>query len=135
MLCNATLRRKLGFSHNPFQLPLESKMATRVPASSGRLMLSLRKWYYNSAGFNKLGLMRDDTITEDGDVKEAVRRLPESVYNDRMFRIKRALDLSMKQQILPKHMWTKYEEDVNYLEPYLKEVIRERKEKEEWQKK
>lgn len=54
--------------------------------------------------------MRDDTINEDSDVKEAIRRLPEQVYNDRMFRLKRALDLSMKQQILPKDQWTKYEE-------------------------
>ena len=37
------------------------------------------------------GLMRDDTIYEDSDVKEAIHRLPERVYNDRMFRIKRAL--------------------------------------------
>lgn len=56
------------------------------------------------------GLLRDDTINEDTDVKEAIRRLPEPVYNDRMFRIKRALDLSMKHQILPKDQWTKYEE-------------------------
>lgn len=54
--------------------------------------------------------MRDDTIYEDLDVKEALRRLPEQQYNDRMFRVKRALDLSMKQQILPKDQWTKYEE-------------------------
>jgi ubiquinol-cytochrome c reductase subunit 7 len=56
------------------------------------------------------GLMRDDTIHEDGDVKEALRRLPEKVYNDRMFRLKRALDLSMKQAVLPKEQWTQYEE-------------------------
>lgn len=80
-------------------------------------------------------MLRDDTINEDSDVKEAIRRLPEPVYNDRMFRIKRAMDLSMKHQILPKDQWTKYEEDAHYLEPYLEEVIRERKEKEEWQKK
>ncbi|XP_058610752.1 cytochrome b-c1 complex subunit 7 isoform X2 [Onychostoma macrolepis] len=79
--------------------------------------------------------MRDDTLHEDSDVKEAVRRLPEQVYNDRMFRLKRALDLSMKQQVLPKDQWTKYEEDAHYLEPYLEEVVRERKEKEEWAKK
>lgn len=54
--------------------------------------------------------MRDDTYYEDSDVLEAVRRLPENQYNDRIFRIKRALDLSMKQQILPKDMWMKYEE-------------------------
>uniref|UniRef100_A0A096M1N6 Cytochrome b-c1 complex subunit 7 n=1 Tax=Poecilia formosa TaxID=48698 RepID=A0A096M1N6_POEFO len=113
-------------------------MASRAPGYStatGRLMLGVRKWYYNLCGFNKLGLMRDDTIYEDSDVKEALRRLPENVYNDRTFRMKRAFDLSMKQQILPKDQWTKYEEDVNYLTPYLEEVIRERKEREEWMKK
>lgn len=56
------------------------------------------------------GLHRDDTIYEDADVQEALRRLPENQYNERVFRIKRALDLSMKQQILPKDMWTKFEE-------------------------
>ncbi|MBN3310775.1 cytochrome b-c1 complex subunit 7 [Amia ocellicauda] len=111
-------------------------MAARAPVSAtGRLLTSFRKWYYNAAGFNKLGLMRDDTIYEDEDVKEALKRLPENTSNDRTFRIKRALDLSMKQQILPKDQWTKYEEDMHYLEPYLKEVIQERKEKEEWTKK
>ncbi|MBN3321134.1 QCR7 protein, partial [Atractosteus spatula] len=79
-------------------------------SATSRLLFRFRKWYYNAAGFNKLGLMRDDTIYEDSDVKEALRRLPEQVYNDRMFRIKRALDLSMKQQILPQDQWTKYEE-------------------------
>ncbi|KAM9824219.1 cytochrome b-c1 complex subunit 7 [Neosynchiropus ocellatus] len=79
--------------------------------------------------------MRDDTIYEDDDVKEALSRIPEDLYNDRVFRIKRALDLSMKQQVLPKNQWTKYEEDARYLTPYLDEVIRERKEKEEWMKK
>ncbi|XP_071356543.1 cytochrome b-c1 complex subunit 7 [Trachinotus anak] len=111
------------------------KMASRAPAATGRLMLGFRKWYYNMCGFNKLGLMRDDTIYEDSDVKEALRRLPEDMSNERTFRIKRALDLSMKQQILPKDKWTKFEEDVSYLSPYLNEVIRERKEKEEWMKK
>ncbi|KAK2830381.1 hypothetical protein Q5P01_018312 [Channa striata] len=110
-------------------------MASRAPAQTGRVLLGFRKWYYNLCGFNKLGLMRDDTIYENSDVKEALKRLPENVYNDRMFRIKRALDLSLRQQILPKDQWTKYEQDDQYLTPYLDEVIRERKEKEEWMKK
>lgn len=54
--------------------------------------------------------MRDDTLYEDDDVKEALKRLPEHVYNERMFRIKRALDLSLKHRILPKDQWVKYEE-------------------------
>ncbi|KAJ3609714.1 hypothetical protein NHX12_024225 [Muraenolepis orangiensis] len=110
-------------------------MAARAPVASGKLLAGFQKWYYNMCGFNKIGLMRDDTIHEDSDVKEALRRIPELTYNDRMFRVKRALDLSMKQQILPKDQWIKYEEDVHYLTPYLDEVIRERKEKEEWMKK
>ncbi|XP_010575383.1 PREDICTED: cytochrome b-c1 complex subunit 7 isoform X2 [Haliaeetus leucocephalus] len=81
------------------------------------------------------GLMRDDTLYEDDDVKEALKRLPEHLYNERIFRIKRALDLSLKHQILPKDQWVKYEEDKHYLEPYLKEVIRERLEREAWNKK
>lgn len=56
------------------------------------------------------GLMRDDTLYEDDDVKEALKRLPEHLYNERIFRIKRALDLSLKHQILPKDQWVKYEE-------------------------
>ncbi|XP_071378132.1 cytochrome b-c1 complex subunit 7 [Centroberyx affinis] len=110
-------------------------MAARAPVASGRLLLGFRKWYYSMCGFNKYGLMRDDTIYEDSDVKEAVRRLPENLYNDRTFRIKRALDLSMKHKILPEDQWTKYEEDIHYLTPYLAEVVRERKEKEDWMKK
>ncbi|GAB1298317.1 Cytochrome b-c1 complex subunit 7 [Apodemus speciosus] len=102
-----------------------------IVAASSKWLDGFRKWYYNAAGFNKLGLMRDDTIHETEDVKEAIRRLPENLYNDRMFRIKRALDLTMRHQILPKDQWTKYEEDKFYLEPYLKEVIRERKERED----
>ncbi|XP_040116905.1 cytochrome b-c1 complex subunit 7-like [Oryx dammah] len=79
--------------------------------------------------------MRDDTIYEDDDVKEAIRRLPENLCNYRVFLIKRALDLGMRQQILPKERWAEYEEDKFYLELYLKEIIQERKEREEWAKK
>ena len=44
------------------------------------------------------------------ELTEAVRRLSEEEQNLRMFRIKRALDLSMKHQLLPKEEWTKPEE-------------------------
>ena len=72
---------------------------------------------------------------EDDNVREARRRLPEKLYNDRVFRIKRALVLTKRQQILPKKQWTNYEEDKSHLEPYLKGVIRERKERAEQAKK
>ena len=111
-------------------------MAGRPAVSaSSRWLEGIRKWYYNAAGFNKLGFMRDDTIYENDNVKEAIRRLPENLYKDRVVRSQRALDLSMRQQILPKEQRTKYEEDKFYLGLYLKEVIWERKEREEWAKK
>ncbi|XP_036623890.1 cytochrome b-c1 complex subunit 7-like [Trichosurus vulpecula] len=111
-------------------------MARPAPTvASNRWLQSLRKWYYSAVGFNKLGLMCDNTLYEDEDVKEAIRRLPENLYNEQMFHIKRALDLTMRLQTLPKNQWTKYEEDKLYLQPYLQEVIQGRKEREEWDKK
>lgn len=80
------------------------------------------------------GLHRDDCLYENEDVKEAVRRLPRKLYDERNYRIMRALHLSMTKTILPKEQWTKYEEDVKYLEPYLKEVVKEREEREDWEK-
>uniref|UniRef100_A0A8C4JHM6 Cytochrome b-c1 complex subunit 7 n=3 Tax=Casuariiformes TaxID=8784 RepID=A0A8C4JHM6_DRONO len=128
-------RGRRGVTQQAARIP-EVKMAARAPVSGGgRLLESIRKWYYNAAGFNKLGLMRDDVLYEDDDVKEALKRLPEPLYNERIFRMKRALDLSLKHQILPKEQWVKYEEDKRYLEPYLKEVVRERLEREAWNKK
>ncbi len=65
-------------------------------------------------------------------VKEAIRRLPEDDYNMRVFRIKRAFNLTIRHNVLPKEEWTKYEEDFRYLKPYMDEVERELKEKKEW---
>ncbi len=57
------------------------------------------------------GLRREDLYIEDQpDVKEALRRLPEQEQYLRLFRIKRALDLSLKHSQLPSEQWTKPEE-------------------------
>ncbi|KAH8246826.1 hypothetical protein KR032_000852 [Drosophila birchii] len=104
-------------------------------ARKGPVVLSkLGRWAYNLSGFNKYGLYRDDCLYENEDVQEAVRRLPQDLYDERNYRIMRALHLSMTKTILPKDEWTKYEEDVKYLEPYLNEVIKERLEREHWSK-
>ena len=57
-------------------------------------------------------MRKDDLMNEEDlpELQEAVRRLPEEEQNLRMFRLKRALDLSMKHQLLPKEDWTKPEE-------------------------
>ncbi|XP_046383089.1 cytochrome b-c1 complex subunit 7-like [Ischnura elegans] len=105
-------------------------------SSSGffRQFPALRKWAYNLSGFNKYGLHYDDCIDENEDVKEALRRLPQKVVDERNFRIQRALHLSLTKDILPKDQWTKFEEDNRYLKPYLEEVEREREEREQWNK-
>ncbi|KXJ79276.1 hypothetical protein RP20_CCG001649 [Aedes albopictus] len=94
---------------------------------------ALGRWAYNMSGFNQYGLHRDDCLYEDDDVKEAIRRLPEKLKDERNYRITRALHLSLTKTILPKEQWTKYEEDTKYLEPYLEEVKRERDEMAKWE--
>ena len=49
-------------------------------------------------------------MEEDVDVEQALKRLPEEDMNLRVFRIKRAMDLSLKHTILPEEHWTKPEE-------------------------
>ncbi|KAJ3649054.1 hypothetical protein Zmor_020816 [Zophobas morio] len=96
---------------------------------------ALQKWAYNLSGFNKLGLMRDDCLDEyDPDVIEALRRLPQKERDARNYRILRAIQLSLQKDILPKAQWTKLEEDRHYLAPYVEQVIKEREEREEWEK-
>ncbi|XP_065844037.1 cytochrome b-c1 complex subunit 7-like [Oscarella lobularis] len=98
-----------------------------------RLWSGLSAWTVNQSGFQKFGLWREDLIMDDDpDVKEALRRLPTDQINHRNFRMKRALDLSMKHRLLPKEEWTKSEEDISYLLPVLEEVKKERKEREVW---
>ena len=60
------------------------------------------------------GLMRDDTIFETVEVKEALRRLPDHLYDERIFRQCRALQLSNTKTILPKEEWTQFE-DVSFV--------------------
>ncbi|XP_029679257.1 cytochrome b-c1 complex subunit 7-like [Formica exsecta] len=93
---------------------------------------SFRKWCYNLSGFNQYGLWRDDCLYESEDVKEALRRLPQHIADERNFRIVRALQLDANKRLLPKEQWTKFEEDVLYLHPYIEEVRKEREEREKW---
>lgn len=58
-----------------------------------------------------LGLHHDDCYDEaDPDVKEALRRLPAHLVDERNFRIIRAMQLSLQKIILPKEEWVKFEE-------------------------
>ena len=56
------------------------------------------------------GLKRDDIIIESPEVKEALRRLPAYMQDERQFRISRAFQLSTTKTILPKEEWSLYED-------------------------
>jgi len=99
------------------------------------MLLALRRWAYNKAGFNKYGLKVHDCLYESPEVVEAIRRLPEPVQDERNFRIIRALQLSMMKSVLPKEEWPTYDSDDYYLDPYLEEVKREMAERREWAEK
>lgn len=94
----------------------------------------LKQWMYNLSGFNKLGLWRDDLLYEDADVKEALKRVPENIIDERNFRILRATQLSLTQHILPKEQWTKLEDDKLYLTPFVEQVKKEKAEQADWNK-
>merc|ERR1712071_324859 len=77
----------------------------------------------------------DEALYETPDVEEALRRLPTQLIDERNFLITRALQYSGQKKYLAKEEWTKFDEDVRYLQPYLTEVIKERLEKEAWDRK
>ncbi|XP_050295545.1 cytochrome b-c1 complex subunit 7-like [Anthonomus grandis grandis] len=94
----------------------------------------LKRFAYNLSGFNKYGLWRDDLLYENADVKEALKRLPQNIVDERNYRLLRAVQLSIQKDYLPKDQWTKLEDDKLYLTPLVEDVIKEREEREEWNK-
>jgi len=76
--------------------------------------------YRKSMRYETFGLLYDDILNdEDPVVIEALNRLPEEVRRAREKRLARAFDLSVNQKRLPKEKWTKVEDDVAYLRPYV----------------
>ncbi|KAJ8111029.1 hypothetical protein OPT61_g6272 [Boeremia exigua] len=97
-----------------------------------RWMKPLSNWYINAAGYRQLGLRADDLLPEENDVVHtALKRLgPQEAY-DRVFRLRRAFQLSMSHQLLPKEEWTKAEDDFPYLTKYIEEIETEMAERED----
>ncbi|KAH6641760.1 cytochrome b-c1 complex subunit 7 [Chaetomium tenue] len=94
------------------------------------MLKPLAGWYANAAGYRQLGLKADDLLVEEDEaVLKALGRLSPKESYDRIYRIRRATQLSLQQKILPKNEWTKAEEDVPYLSPILAQVYAEAKEK------
>ncbi|KAH6639771.1 cytochrome b-c1 complex subunit 7 [Boeremia exigua] len=97
-----------------------------------RWMKPLSNWYINAAGYRQLGLRADDLLPEENDVVHtALKRLsPQDAY-DRVFRLRRAFQLSMSHQLLPKEEWTTNEQDFPYLTKYIEEIESEMAERED----
>lgn len=78
---------------------------------------------------NKFGLRYHDLLMEtDPVVMEAVRRLPPRERALRQMRMKRALDLEMKQTALPEHIQGK-QGDHYYLKDLIRQIQEENLEK------
>ncbi|KAH7389576.1 ubiquinol-cytochrome C reductase complex 14kD subunit-domain-containing protein [Phaeosphaeria sp. MPI-PUGE-AT-0046c] len=97
-----------------------------------RWVRPIAEWYCHAAGYRQMGLRADDLIPEENDVvQQALKRLtPQQAY-DRVFRLRRAMQLSMTHQLLPKEEWVKPEEDEPYLDVLIKEIEAEMKERED----
>ena len=134
-----------------YSLPQINKQTAPLGSSSAKAeMLHLKqKWWLSKkpndrpripgydktfsledAGHLERGLWTDDTHHyEDPVILEAVRRAPEYFQIERTNRMKVAFDLDIKKTVLPEDMWTKAEEDLYYLYPYIEEILQETRER------
>ncbi|OJJ87102.1 ubiquinol--cytochrome-c reductase subunit 7 [Aspergillus glaucus CBS 516.65] len=97
-----------------------------------RWMTPIAEWYMDAAGYRRLGLRFDDIIPEENDVAQAaIKRLSAKESYDRVFRIRRAFQCSISHTLLPPEEQTKPSEDVEYLGPIIREIEKERKERED----
>lgn len=55
-------------------------------------------------------MYHDDILYEWPDVQEAIRRLPAEVKTERDWRMLRAIQLDIKNIILPEDQWVQYDE-------------------------
>ncbi|CAE6164137.1 unnamed protein product [Arabidopsis lyrata] len=85
-----------------------------------------------STRLRRYGLRYDDLYDQyySMDIKEAMNRLPREVVDARNQRLKRAMDLSMKHEYLPKDLQAVQTPFRGYLQDMLALVERESKERE-----
>jgi ubiquinol-cytochrome c reductase subunit 7 len=58
----------------------------------------------------KYGLLSDDLTKENATTKEALRRLPKDVFQERQFRHAKAINVSGNKDVLPQSEWIKPEQ-------------------------
>ena len=74
--------------------------------------------------------MSDDIISEEMPVvQEALKRITDKQQFDRTFRIRRAMQLQMQHDVLPKEHWITNDTDPPYLWRHITNVCREKEER------
>ena len=96
-------------------------------------------------------------MKENEVISEALRRLPRDVFYERQYRLARAINYSANKSVLSESEWTKADDvrcffaflnflsfgifiiyytfnmkDVQYLKPFIAQVLAEAKEKDDW---
>ncbi|KAJ2725898.1 Cytochrome b-c1 complex subunit 7 [Coemansia sp. Benny D115] len=90
----------------------------------------LASTWVNLSGYRRLGLRYDDLLREETPIiQEAIARLNRDETDGRVYRQKRAFQLSLSHQELPRSQWTKPEDDYQYLQPIIEEVRLEQAER------
>jgi len=90
----------------------------------------LERKYIAAMDYRRYGLHFEDLLIETKDVALALKRVPRDVLSDRDDRIKRAFILQVGGNELPRTEWTREEDDLPYLAPYLASVVQERRDRE-----
>ncbi|VDM26602.1 unnamed protein product [Hydatigera taeniaeformis] len=119
----ATLRSAVAKASESWKI----KLSQRPP-----LTKVIQDFNFNTGYYNQIGLLWHDIMPRNSVVTEAFRRLPREEREAIDFRLARAHLLSANKTILPKEEWTKEEDDAPYLEPYIKLVERELRDKADW---
>jgi ubiquinol-cytochrome c reductase subunit 7 len=134
----STLARLPARLHARFSPPPPPAMSSAIvnfirqrPALM-RIAQPLSEWYISASGYRKLGLRYDDLLNEESVVgHRAIQRLSPAQTYERVFRLRRAVQCSLQQKLLPENEWTKPEEDVPYLRPIIEQIEAEIKEEKE----
>ncbi|KAK0387367.1 hypothetical protein NLU13_5680 [Sarocladium strictum] len=95
-----------------------------------KMLEPVAAWYTGSAGYRQMGLRYDDLLEEEREeVYLALKRLSPKESYERVYRIRRATQLSIQHKLLPKEEWTKAEDDTPYLSTIVNQIKAELAEK------
>merc|ERR1711879_629939 len=86
----------------------------------------------SNLGHWKYGLRYEDLFIGTETVEKAMARVPLREQELRNRRVKRACVLFAAKQELPKDEWTKPEDEIEYLSPYICEILEEDHDRNTW---